>query len=140
MLSRRDESLMTVYVVGTDTVDTSAALCDYLDGRVDAADTVHAVNSLPGGDRTDATDVRDGEDAINVVRSRLGARATVETHQFVRDNAPHEDLLAHADEVDADELVIGVRKRNPTAKVVFGSTAQAVLLRTARPVAVVPLV
>ncbi|AXG07643.1 universal stress protein [Haloplanus rubicundus] len=131
---------MTVYVVGTDTVDTSAALCDYLDGRVDAADTIHAVNSLPGGERTDATDVRDGEDAINVVRSRLGARATVETHQFVRGNASHEDLLAHADEVAADELVIGVRKRNPTAKVVFGSTAQAVLLRTARPVAVVPLV
>ena len=131
---------MTVYVVGTDTVDTSAALCDYLDGRVDPVDTIHAVSSLPGGDWTDATDARDGEDAINVVRSRLGARATVETHQFVRGNAPHEDLLDHADAVDADELVIGVRKRNPTAKVVFGSTAQAVLLRTARPVAVVPLV
>jgi nucleotide-binding universal stress UspA family protein len=139
MLFRRDESRMTVYVVGTDTVDTSATLCDYLDGRVDSADTIHAVNSLHGGDRTDATNVRDGEDAIDVVRSRLDARATVETHQFVRGNDPHEDLLAHADAVDADELVIGVRKRNPTAKVVFGSTAQAVLLRTARPVAVVPL-
>ena len=130
---------MTVYVVGTDTVETSAALCDYLDGRLDADDTIHAVNSLPGGDRTDATDVRDGEDAINVVQSRLGAVATVEIHQFVRDNDPYEDLLAHADDVDADELDIGVRKRNPTAKVVFGSTAQSVLLRASRPVAVVPL-
>jgi nucleotide-binding universal stress UspA family protein len=130
---------MAIYVLGTDTVDTSAALCDYLDRRLDAADTVHAVNSLPGGDATDATAVRDGEDAVNVVRSRLGAVATVECRQFVRGNRPHEDLLEHADDVDADELVVGVRKRNPTAKVVFGSTTQAILLRSSRPVAVVPL-
>jgi nucleotide-binding universal stress UspA family protein len=136
---RFEPSRMTVYVVGTDTVDTSAALCDYLDGRLDADDTVHAVNSLRGGNATSATDVRDGEDAINVVQSRLGAVATVETHQFVRDNDPHEDLIDHSTAVDADELVIGVRKRNPTAKVVFGSTAQALLLRTSLPVAVVPL-
>jgi len=130
---------MAIYVLGTDTVDTSAALCDYLDRRVAAGDTVHAVNSLPGGTETDATDVRDGEDAINVVASRLGAATTVETHQFVRGNDSAEDLLAHADDVDADELVVGVRKRTPTAKVVFGSTAQTVLLRSSRPVAVVPL-
>jgi nucleotide-binding universal stress UspA family protein len=137
----RDDGVsdMTIYVVGTDTVDTSAALCDYLDGRLTPEDTVHAVNSLWGGKRTDAEAVRDGEDALNVVRSRLGARATVETHQFVRANDPDEDLLAHAAAVDADELVLGVRKRNPTGKLVFGSTTQAVLLRSSRPVAVVPL-
>lgn len=130
---------MTIYVVGTDTVDTSAALCDYLDGRVDADDTIHAVNSLYGGDRTSATAVRDGEDAINVVQSRLGAVATVETHQFVRGNDPHEDLLAHADAVGADELVLGVRKRTPAAEIVFGSTTRPVLMRSSRPVVVVPL-
>jgi nucleotide-binding universal stress UspA family protein len=130
---------MAIYVLGTDTVDTSATLCDYLDRRIDPTDTVHAVNSLRGGDTTDAADVRDGEDAVNVVQSRLGTTATVETHQFVRGNDPVEDLLDHAADVDADELVIGVRKRNPTAKIVFGSTAQSVLLRSSRPVAVVPL-
>jgi len=130
---------MRTYVLGTDTVDTSAALCDYLDGRLDPEDTVHAVNSLWGGSRTDAETARDGEDAVNVVRSRLGARATVETHQFVRGNDPDEDLLAHAEAVDADELVVGVRKRNPTGKAVFGSTTQSVLLASSRPVAVVPL-
>ncbi|WP_251343031.1 universal stress protein [Haloplanus halophilus] len=130
---------MRTYVLGTDTVDTSAALCDYLDGRLAPDDTVHAVNSLWGGKRTDAEAVRDGEDALNVVASRLGARAAVETHQFVRGNDPAEDLLAHAESVAADELVVGVRKRNPTGKVVFGSTAQSVLLRSSRPVAVVPL-
>ncbi|MFB6108448.1 MAG: universal stress protein [Haloplanus sp.] len=130
---------MATYVLGTDDVNASSSLCDYLSGRLTDADVVHAVNSLPGGDRTDSTDVRDGEDAVNVVRSRLGALTTVETHQFVRGNEPHEDLLAHAAAVDADELVVGVRKRSPAADVVFGSTTRAVLLHADRPVVVVPL-
>jgi nucleotide-binding universal stress UspA family protein len=132
---------MSTFVVGADTVHASAALCDYLDGRVREGDAVHAVNSLPGGDGTDAGDVRDGEDALNAVTSRLSAvpGVTVESHQFVRGNDPHEDILACARDVDADELVVGVRKRNPTAKVVFGSVARAVLLNTDRPVVAVPL-
>jgi nucleotide-binding universal stress UspA family protein len=131
---------MTTFVVGTDSVHTSARLCDYLDGRAREGDVVHAANSLPGGDETDADAVRDGEDALNAVSARLGALpgVAVETHQFVRGNRPHEDLLACAREVDADELVVGVRRRNPTAKVVFGSVAQRVLLNADRPVLVVP--
>jgi nucleotide-binding universal stress UspA family protein len=130
---------MTTYVLATKDVDTSAALCDYLQTRVEAGDAVHAVNSLPGGDDTSSQDVRDGEEALNVVSSRLGATADVETHQFVRGNDPVDDVLDYADDVDADELVIGIRKRNPTSKVVFGSTAQSILLNSNVPMAVVPL-
>ncbi|RLM57321.1 universal stress protein [Halobellus sp. Atlit-31R] len=131
---------MTTYVLATNHVDTSARLCDYLLDRVSGSDEVHAVNSLPGGDATDSDDVRDGEEALNVVSSRLDTITTVETHQFVRGNEPDEDILEHAADVDADEIVIGIRRRNPTAKVVFGSTAQRVLLHSDRPMAVVPLV
>jgi len=139
MLSGVATPTVTTYVLATDTVETSAALCDYLDGRIAEGDAVHAVNSLRGGDDTSSTDVRDGEDACNAVRSRLGATATVETHQFVRGNDPQEDVLDHADAVDADEVVFGVRERSPAGKVLFGSTAQAILLRSSRPMAVVPL-
>lgn len=130
---------MRTYVLATNHVDTSAALCDYLFSRVEEGDAVHAVNSQLGGDETTAEDVRDGEDALNVVASRLGGFADVQTHQFVRGNRPVEDVLGYAEEVDADELVFGIRKRTPTAKVVFGSTAQKILLRSNRPMAVVPL-
>jgi nucleotide-binding universal stress UspA family protein len=131
---------MTTYVVGTNSVHTTAALCDYLETRVGGEDTVVVVNSLEGGDDTSSRGVRDGEDALNAATARLGGRCTVETHQYVRGNAPHVDLLETVDETDADELVVGVRKRNPTAKVVFGSTARAILLHTDVPTVAVPLV
>lgn len=130
---------MTTYVVGTQSVHTAATLCDYLQTRVGAGDTVVAVNSHRGGDDTSVEDIRDGEDALNAVVSRLGATCTVETHQYVRENRPEDDLLEAAEEFDADEIVIGIRKRSPTAKVVFGSTAQEVLLNSPVPMAVVPL-
>ncbi|ERG95076.1 universal stress protein [Haloquadratum walsbyi] len=130
---------MTTYVLATDHVDTSARLCDYLISRLEDSDTVHAVNSLYGSDKTESQEIRDGKEALSVIRSRLGAIATIETRQFVRGNDPDEDVLVHAEDVDADELVIGVKKRTPTAKVVFGSAAQSILLQTDRPTAVVPL-
>jgi nucleotide-binding universal stress UspA family protein len=130
---------MTTYVVGTNSVHTTATLCDYLGTRVGAGDTVVVINSHRGGDDTSAEAVRDGEDALTAAYSRLSEQCTVETHQYVRSNEPQEDLLQAVEEFEADELVIGIRKRSPTAKVVFGSTAQKILLNSPVPIAVVPL-
>ena len=130
---------MTVFVLGTNSANTSAALCDYLETRAGADDVVHAVNSLHGRAETSSEDIRKGEDALNAVADRLDGRTSVEIHQLVQGNDPDEDLFRIANEFDADELVIGVRKRNPTGKVVFGSTAQRILLNSDRPMAVVPL-
>lgn len=129
---------MTTFLLATDSTGTSESLCDYLTGRLADGDRVVAVNSHVGGDQTDAEEVRAGTEALEVVEERLGDRAEVETHQLVRGNEPHEDVIGTADEVDADEIVLGVRKRNPTAKVVFGSVAQKILLNSNRPMAVVP--
>ncbi|MFC7140068.1 universal stress protein [Halosimplex aquaticum] len=132
---------MTELVVGTDAAESSDALADYLADVVDTDDTLYVVNSLVGGEDTTGGDVQAGERAIQVVVDRMEELpVTVETHQFVRGNEPVEDLLAFAEEVDADEFVIGVHKRTPVGKVVFGSTAQNLLLAADRPVRCVPLV
>lgn len=127
---------MTTFLVGTDGTETSERLCTYLERRVTTHDTVYAVNSLPGGNKTDDDEIRAGRDALEVIEARIPA---VDSHQLVRGNSPQEDLLHFAAEHDVDELVIGIRKRSPTGKMLFGSTAQDLLLSTDRPVVTIPL-
>jgi nucleotide-binding universal stress UspA family protein len=51
-----------------------------------------------------------------------------EVRQMTRGLAPAEEILSVAAEVDADLIVIGVRRRSPLGKLVTGSTAQQILL------------
>lgn len=129
---------MTTFLIPTNSVDSSAAACDYLTDRLAADDSVVAVNSLGGGDETTAEAVRDGKEALNVVDVRLGGIADVETHQFVRGNEPPTDVLKACEEFAPDELVISIRDRSPTGKAVFGSVSQQLLLNANRPVVSVP--
>jgi nucleotide-binding universal stress UspA family protein len=131
---------MTRLLVGTDGPETSEQLAEYLAATVDAGDDVYIVNSLLGGDETDADDVREGEEALDVLEEVLGGANSLERRQFVRGNEPVEDLLQAADDWDADEYVIGIRKRSPVGKMMFGSTAQHLLLDADRPVRCVPQV
>jgi nucleotide-binding universal stress UspA family protein len=130
---------MSTYVVATDHVDTSARLCDYLIDRVEPDDEVYAVNSLPGGEDSDSRDARDGEEALNVIFSRLGGFTAVDTTQLPGGNAPHEDVLDRAAEVDADELVVGIRQRAPAESGAFGGFTTQLLRLADRPVVAVPL-
>jgi nucleotide-binding universal stress UspA family protein len=127
---------MTTFLAGTDSVETSEKLLAYLEERVEDGDKVYAVNSLRGGDQTSDADVLAGTEALDVFEDALGAEA----HQLVRGNSPQEDMMSFAADHGVDELVIGIRKRSPTGKMLFGSTAQDLLLETDRPVVTVPLV
>lgn len=118
---------MTTFVVGTGSVHASAALCDYLDGRLGGDDAVHAAAWVRGAG-ADAN--RDADDALNGVRSRLGVRAAVETHRLDGDATPASGILALADRTDADELVVGGLDPAAVADLVAGA---------GRPVVAVPL-
>lgn len=131
---------MVDLLVGTDSPETSETLADYLRDVTTAEDLLHVVNSQVGGDDTTTDAVRAGEEAIDRLVEQLEDHVVpVETHQLVRGNEPAEDLLEFAATEDVDELVVGVHKRTPVGKVVFGSTAQALLLHADRPVRCIPL-
>jgi len=123
---------MTTFVVPTDSVHTSAALCDYLVDRVGGDDTVHAVYAQDDASASAAD--RDGDDALNAIYARLGAVATVETHRVDRGPTPAEGIRAVAAEVGVDEIVLGAG--GPPEGV--GSVTGAVIANADRPVVVVP--
>ena len=54
--------------------------------------------------------------------------------QLVRGNEPADDLIAVAEEVGADFIVIGLRRRTPVGKLIMGSNAQRILLEAPCPV------
>jgi nucleotide-binding universal stress UspA family protein len=130
---------MSRLLVGTDGPETSERLLGYLSDALGADDEVCIVTSEPGGDETTSDEMATGEEALDILQEGLG-EAVVERHQFVRGNEPIEDLLAAADDFDADEYVIGIRKRTPVGKMVFGSTAQNLLLEADRAVRCIPLI
>ena len=57
-----------------------------------------------------------------------------EVRQLVLGLEPAEDLIAVAEEVSADMIVIGLRRRSPVGKLILGSNAQRVLLDAPCPV------
>jgi nucleotide-binding universal stress UspA family protein len=128
---------MVRMLVGTDSVRTSQALATYLGDALTDADEAVIINSHVGGADTDDEDLAEGDDALDVLEEAL---PVVERHQYVRGNEPVEDMLAAGDEFDVDEYAIGMRKRSPVGKVMFGSTAQNILLEVDRPVRCIPLV
>ncbi|ERH07485.1 MAG: universal stress protein UspA related nucleotide-binding protein [Halonotius sp. J07HN4] len=127
---------MSTFVVATDSVHISAAICDYLFDRAAEDDTVHAVNSLRDDNAPEA--IRDGQDALNAVASRLAAVTTVETEQLDGGTTPVEDIRSFSEEIDADEIVLGVQPSTDTATDSVGTVAEKLLLDAERPIVVVP--
>jgi len=52
----------------------------------------------------------------------------------VRGLQPGEDLVQYAEENQIDQIIIGVRQRSKVGKLLFGSTAQYVILEAPCPV------
>ncbi len=57
-----------------------------------------------------------------------------EPHLLVRGLTPGEDLVRFANEHQIDEIIVGVRRRSKVGKLLFGSTAQYVILEASCPV------
>ena len=57
-----------------------------------------------------------------------------ETHAIVTNMSPGEEVVEFAKRNEVEEIVIGIRKRSKVGKLVFGSTAQFVILNAHCPV------
>jgi nucleotide-binding universal stress UspA family protein len=93
------------------------------------------INSNRGGKDLDAADAARYEQELEGVRAELDAAGVSnEVRQLVRGLEPAEDIIAVAQEVSADFIVIGLRRRSPVGKLILGSNAQRILLEAPCPV------
>lgn len=90
------------------------------------------VNSQQGGHGRESTHV---DDVLASAQADLRAAGVpVEIRGLVRDNDPAEDLIEVAEEIGAECIVIGLRRRSPVGKLILGSNAQRILLEADCPV------
>jgi nucleotide-binding universal stress UspA family protein len=93
------------------------------------------INSHRGGRDFEREDAIESESELEQVRAELDeAGVEHEVRQLVRGLDPAEDLISIAEDVKADLIVIGLRRRSPVGKLILGSNAQRVLLDAACPV------
>ena len=87
------------------------------------------INSNRGGRDYDDDTSQTAEAELQRVTDELrGDGLELEGRQLVRGNEPAEDLIAVANDTDADLIVIGLRRRTPVGKLILGSNAQRILL------------
>jgi nucleotide-binding universal stress UspA family protein len=93
------------------------------------------VNSNRGGRELSDSENVEIERQLDQVRDELqGSGVEHEVRHFVRGLEPAEDLISIAGEVEAELIVIGLRRRTPVGKLILGSNAQKILLDATCPV------
>jgi nucleotide-binding universal stress UspA family protein len=93
------------------------------------------INSQRGGRTFDPGEAQKFDEELQRVQAQLDEQGIEhEVRQLVRGNEPAEDLIAAANESDAEFIVIGLRRRTPVGKLILGSNAQRILLEATCPV------
>ena len=93
------------------------------------------VTSRIGGDKTERQEIIEAKkDLEEAKRYLIEAGVSCETHLLIRGFEAGEDLVMFAEEQNADQIIIGIKRRSKVGKFIFGSTAQIVILDAHCPV------
>ena len=115
--------------VGKDLLDLAIKHAKAFDG------VVQLITSLPGGEKTTKEQVLEAEEKLESAKQFLQSHGVqFEAHLLIRGKTPGEDIIAFAAENNCDEIMIGVKSRSKVGKILFGSTAQYVILKAVCPV------
>lgn len=97
--------------------------------------TLVIVHSSRGGRAFDTEASIALEKELEDIKKSLGAaHVKHEVFSFVRGKDPVDDIVETATKVNADFIVIGLRRRSPVGKLFLGSNAQRILLEAPCPV------
>lgn len=93
------------------------------------------VNSMHGGSRESEEEYLATSEAFEALQVRLDREGvSYSTHEYVRGKSPSEDLMQAVEASGAGMIVIGIRSRSATGKLLLGSNALEILRDTRVPV------
>ena len=115
--------------VAKEAIDLAVKLAKQLDG------SVSLVRSISAKRADEVVSVEGIEADLESTGQRVAASGlAVDTHLLIRGGSPGEDLTAYANENRIDFIVIGIKRRSKVGKILFGSTAQHVIIKADCPV------
>ena len=99
---------------------------------------IHLITSLQQSHELQKEDIEEAESRLDHLKLNFDFdKIPCETHTSVTYLTAGEDLVLFAKENDIDFIFIGIRKRSKVGKLMFGSTAQHVILEASCPVVTV---
>jgi nucleotide-binding universal stress UspA family protein len=91
--------------------------------------------SMAKGDEDQKEDIQAAEKTLDYWKDQLDQKGIgCQTHLLIRGVEPGEDLVRFATDHKVEEIILGVRRRSKVGKLLFGSTAQYVILNAPCPV------
>ncbi len=99
---------------------------------------VVAIHSLYGGSKTDEEEIMKGEEILKKaeeIAKEYGVE--FETHLLVRGKSPGEDIVDFANEVGAEIIVLGMRRRLSIKERILGGVSRFVVNHADQPVVLV---
>jgi nucleotide-binding universal stress UspA family protein len=118
--------------VGQDLLKLAARYANAFHGEV------LVVTSLMGGEKTTKEIIVEAEKGLEDAKIFFAQeQLPCQTHLLVRGNTAGEDLVKFATEKGVEQILIGVKSRSKVGKLIFGSTAQYVILKADCPVTTV---
>jgi nucleotide-binding universal stress UspA family protein len=126
-------------MVGFDGSNVSKAALKLAAERAQAFDAqILLVQSMVGGPEVPKRDFENAERELGYQKSQLkNKNIACESLLSVRGLEPGEDLARLAKEQQVGEIILGVKRRSKVGKLIFGSTAQYVILNAPCPVVTV---
>ncbi len=124
---------MTIVVGYVPTPEGEAALTAAITEAQRREEPLHILNTARGDTLSDPRYA--SEDTLDEVRARLDKTGVAyEIRQLIRGHEASEEIVEEADRLNASLIVIGLRRRSPTGKLITGSQAQRILLDANCPV------